>query len=80
VAILVGWLLGNEEITVWIMGGMFIILLGVSLVRTGSLRLHAPASETKVDLGEVEVPVKVAPAGSTIPGGREISLTRPIRR
>jgi drug/metabolite transporter (DMT)-like permease len=35
VAILVGWLVGGEKITVWIMAGMAVILLGVALVRSG---------------------------------------------
>ncbi len=33
VAILVGWLLNGEEITVWIVSGMLVILAGVALVR-----------------------------------------------
>jgi drug/metabolite transporter (DMT)-like permease len=55
VAILVGWLLGNEEITGWIIGGMAVILAGVALVRGGvrrSLRqsgagLEIPKSEAR---------------------------------
>jgi drug/metabolite transporter (DMT)-like permease len=35
VAVLVGWLLGNEELTGWVVGGMLIILAGVALVRSG---------------------------------------------
>jgi drug/metabolite transporter (DMT)-like permease len=35
VAILVGWLFGNEEISGWIIGGMAVILAGVGLVRSG---------------------------------------------
>jgi drug/metabolite transporter (DMT)-like permease len=38
VAILIGWLLGGEEITVWLLGGMVIILAGVFLVRSGGVR------------------------------------------
>ncbi|MBL8798259.1 MAG: EamA family transporter, partial [Planctomycetia bacterium] len=34
VAILVGWLLGDQEITLSILGGLAVILLGVALVRT----------------------------------------------
>jgi drug/metabolite transporter (DMT)-like permease len=37
VAVLAGWLLGNEELSGWIVGGMVIILAGVALVRAGSL-------------------------------------------
>jgi drug/metabolite transporter (DMT)-like permease len=36
VAVLVGWLLGGEEITGWIVGGLVVILAGVALVRTGA--------------------------------------------
>jgi drug/metabolite transporter (DMT)-like permease len=35
VAILVGWLVGGERITGWIVAGMGVILLGVALVRSG---------------------------------------------
>jgi drug/metabolite transporter (DMT)-like permease len=38
VAIFVGWLLANEEINGWIIGGMVVILAGVALVRTGGIR------------------------------------------
>jgi drug/metabolite transporter (DMT)-like permease len=41
VAILIGSLLGNEAITVWILGGMVIILAGVALVRSGGLKGQA---------------------------------------
>jgi drug/metabolite transporter (DMT)-like permease len=43
-AILVGGLLGNETITVWIVGGMACILVGVGLLRTGGVR--APVSRS----------------------------------
>jgi drug/metabolite transporter (DMT)-like permease len=36
VAVVVGWLLGGEAITGWIVGGLGIILAGVALVRTGA--------------------------------------------
>src|SRR5438132_12222241 len=36
VAILVGWLIQDEKITPWIIGGMTIILAGVALVRSGT--------------------------------------------
>jgi drug/metabolite transporter (DMT)-like permease len=38
VAILVGWLIGGETITGWIIGGMACILAGVALVRSGGVR------------------------------------------
>jgi drug/metabolite transporter (DMT)-like permease len=37
VAVLVGWLLGGESVTAWIIGGMAVILAGVALVRTGGV-------------------------------------------
>jgi drug/metabolite transporter (DMT)-like permease len=44
VAILVGWLVGGEEITGWIVGGMLVILAGVALVRSGAGRSPATAA------------------------------------
>jgi drug/metabolite transporter (DMT)-like permease len=38
VAVLVGYLLGGEEITVWILAGMVVILGGVALLRAGGVR------------------------------------------
>ncbi len=38
VAIFVGWLLGGEEITLWVLTGMGVILAGVALVRSGGVR------------------------------------------
>jgi drug/metabolite transporter (DMT)-like permease len=38
VAILVGWLFNGEEITIWIVGGMLVILAGVALVRSIGVR------------------------------------------
>ncbi len=35
VAVLVGWWLGGEEMTGWLLGGIVVILTGVALVRTG---------------------------------------------
>jgi drug/metabolite transporter (DMT)-like permease len=35
IAILVGWQLGGEHLTGWILGGMVVILVGVALVRGG---------------------------------------------
>jgi drug/metabolite transporter (DMT)-like permease len=37
VAVLVGWLLGGEFITVWMLAGMAVILAGVALVRLGGI-------------------------------------------
>ena len=37
VAILVGWLLDSEAITIWIASGMMVILAGVALVRQGTV-------------------------------------------
>jgi drug/metabolite transporter (DMT)-like permease len=37
VAILVGWQLGKEELSPWILGGMAVILAGVALVRVGGV-------------------------------------------
>jgi drug/metabolite transporter (DMT)-like permease len=42
VALLIGWLLGGEEITVWIAAGMVIILAGVFLMRSGGIQHGAP--------------------------------------
>jgi drug/metabolite transporter (DMT)-like permease len=44
IAILVGWVVGGEELTPWILGGMVVILLGVALVR-GSGRHTLRASD-----------------------------------
>ena len=44
-AILVGGLIGNENITPWIIGGMACILGGVALLRTGGIRL--PGTEKR---------------------------------
>lgn len=46
IAILVGWQLGGEPITAWMLGGMALILSGVALVRTGGvLHTHGAGSE-----------------------------------
>jgi drug/metabolite transporter (DMT)-like permease len=37
VAILAGWLLGDESVTVWLIGGTILILGGIALVRAGSI-------------------------------------------
>jgi drug/metabolite transporter (DMT)-like permease len=46
VAILVGWLLGDEELTGWIVGGMLVILTGVALIRG---RGHRPGRKERID-------------------------------
>jgi drug/metabolite transporter (DMT)-like permease len=38
VAILVGWLIGHETLSPWILGGVAVILSGVALVRIGGVR------------------------------------------
>lgn len=45
VAILIGWLLGGEDITIWLIAGMVVILTGVFLVRTGEVRGRREAGE-----------------------------------
>lgn len=35
IAVVVGWLLGGESITPWVLAGMAVILIGVALVKTG---------------------------------------------
>ncbi|MCI0459112.1 MAG: EamA family transporter, partial [Gemmataceae bacterium] len=48
VAILVGWLLGGEELTLGLVGGMVVILAGVALVRSGGVvPAQAPPSWTE---------------------------------
>jgi drug/metabolite transporter (DMT)-like permease len=47
VAILTGWLLNDEQITIWIVGGMAIILAGVALVRGGSVRREGSSVFTR---------------------------------
>jgi drug/metabolite transporter (DMT)-like permease len=41
VAILIGWLVGGEDLTGWIIGGMVVILMGVTLVRGGGTRTQS---------------------------------------
>ncbi|HZT79792.1 MAG TPA: EamA family transporter, partial [Gemmataceae bacterium] len=38
VALLIGWLLGGEELTGWLLGGVAVILAGVALVRSGGTK------------------------------------------
>jgi drug/metabolite transporter (DMT)-like permease len=46
VAILVGWLIGGETLSLWILGGVAIVLSGVALVRIGGVR-PAPVKAIK---------------------------------
>jgi drug/metabolite transporter (DMT)-like permease len=58
VAILVGWQLGKEELSPWILGGMAIILAGVALVRMGGVRA---TGITETSLGSCESETEVTP-------------------
>jgi threonine/homoserine efflux transporter RhtA len=48
VAILVGWLLGGEELTVSIIAGLVVILAGVALVRAGGLKVKEKVKPERV--------------------------------
>jgi drug/metabolite transporter (DMT)-like permease len=48
VAILVGWLLNGEEITIWIISGMVVILSGVALVRGIGVRHTGDSTTTRI--------------------------------
>lgn len=62
IAILVGWLLGGEDLSGWLVGGMALILAGVALVRTGGVvQPHAQKSD----------PVEAEPA-TPQPGARAL--------
>jgi drug/metabolite transporter (DMT)-like permease len=50
VALLVGWLLGGETITGWLVGGLATILAGVALVRTGAGGRKKPSEPTTLSL------------------------------
>jgi drug/metabolite transporter (DMT)-like permease len=54
VAILVGWQLGKEELSPWIVGGMAVILAGVALVRIGGVRPPRPARTAQAPSKERE--------------------------
>ena len=49
VAILVGWLLGGEEMTLSIVAGLVVILSGVALVRSGGVLVRKPQEPESVD-------------------------------
>jgi drug/metabolite transporter (DMT)-like permease len=53
IAILVGWWIGNEELSVWIFAGMFIIVAGIALVRSGGVH-HRPPIEKTIAHDEAE--------------------------
>jgi drug/metabolite transporter (DMT)-like permease len=53
IAILVGWWIGNEELSVWVFGGMFIIVAGIALVRSGGAH-HGRLVEKPAVLDESE--------------------------
>jgi drug/metabolite transporter (DMT)-like permease len=65
IAILVGWLLGGEDMTIRILAGVVVILSGVALVRAGGIRVRTseasgsgrvPSQESlEAGLGEVVV-------------------------
>jgi drug/metabolite transporter (DMT)-like permease len=56
VALLAGWLLNAEEITVWIVAGMIAILAGVALMRGGTAPSPAERDKANVLAPEVNVP------------------------
>jgi drug/metabolite transporter (DMT)-like permease len=64
VAILVGWLLGGERLTLGVLGGMAAILTGVALVRAGTVR---PAG-SPVAL-QPEAPVRGVYVSRSLPAG-----------
>jgi drug/metabolite transporter (DMT)-like permease len=51
VAVLVGTLLDDEELTSWILGGIVVILSGVALVRASGAPSRSPAERSVVELG-----------------------------
>jgi drug/metabolite transporter (DMT)-like permease len=61
VAILVGWLIGGEEPTVWALIGLVVILAGVALVRGGMVRPR-PAATVCQSVGESSHDVPPLPA------------------
>jgi drug/metabolite transporter (DMT)-like permease len=65
VALLVGWLLGGETISGWLVGGMVVILAGVALVRAGGKRGLAVRSD-RPQPAEQPDNVKGVPAGAPL--------------
>jgi drug/metabolite transporter (DMT)-like permease len=76
VAILVGWLLGGEEITLWIAGGMAVILTGVFLVRSGGSRTRPSRDADRKDDDRQPEPMARRERSSPIPNG-PVGIARP---
>jgi drug/metabolite transporter (DMT)-like permease len=64
VAILVGWQLGKEELSPWILGGMAVILAGVALVRIGGVRPPRAARITQARSKAREQPSLICEVGN----------------
>lgn len=64
IAILIGWLLGGEAVTVWIAGGMVIILAGVFLVRSGGIRSGTRILQANAPATPLETRARKRPSGS----------------
>src|SRR6202030_2861051 len=68
VAILAGWLINNEAITLWIVSGMAVILAGVALVRGGTIDNSAKVEmlgnqqEASDEQIEIQAGLQIAPA------------------
>lgn len=62
VAILVGWLLGGEELTGWILAGMVVILAGVALVRAGGRKQGQPDPQWAEEIECSDAPGRYAAA------------------
>lgn len=54
VAVLLGWIAGDEALTIGLVGGMAVILAGVALVRTGGVRPPRPAEGRREPERDVE--------------------------
>jgi drug/metabolite transporter (DMT)-like permease len=52
VAIVIGWLLGGEDVTAWTIVGMTVILLGVALVRSGRVLHHQQTPQEDGPIGQ----------------------------
>jgi drug/metabolite transporter (DMT)-like permease len=68
VAVLVGWLLGGETVTGWIVGGLAVILAGVALVRSGGGGRRRGAAEEAGRAAEFR---PRAGAGGAVTAGRQ---------
>ena len=60
VAILVGWLLGGEDMTIRILTGLVVILFGVALVRRGGVKKH---KQEEKDLSRARLSDKITLSG-----------------